>query len=82
MSERDVFCAVVSTLGAGGGTVGLVLGAVCYFLLREDKNFLARLRQEVDEAGLVGVVSYADAQQLSYLQAVVRVSEPSSSKGF
>ena len=80
MSEKDVFCAVVSTLGAGAGTVGSVLGAVFYFLLKEDKKFLGRLKQEVDEAGLVGVVSYADTQQLSCLQAVVRLPKFSTSK--
>lgn len=80
MSEKDVFCAVVSTLGAGAGTVGSVLGAVFYFLLKEDKKFLGRLKQEIDEAFLVGMVSYADTQQLSYLQAVVRLRESSSLK--
>ncbi len=46
MSEKDVFCAV-STLGAGAGTVESVLGAVFYFLLKEDKQFLGRLSRSL-----------------------------------
>lgn len=73
MSERELFSSVVVTLGAGAGTVGSVLGAFFYFLLKENEHFLGRLRKEIDEAGLEGIISYADAQQLPYLQAVVRV---------
>ncbi len=53
--------------------MGSVLGAFFYFLLKENEQILGRLRKEVDEAGLERVISYADAQQLPYLQAVVRV---------
>ena len=72
-SERDLFANAISTFGAGGGTVGAVLGAFFYFLLKEDPRYYQRLKQEIDSAQLPisRVVSFAEAQRLPYLQAVV-----------
>ena len=70
-SEREFDAHVIGTLGAGGATVGSVLEAFFYFLLKEDPVFLERLQQEIDNAQLSDVVSFAEAQGLPYLQAVV-----------
>lgn len=71
-SEREMFSNVIATLGAGAGTVGSALEAFFYYLLKEDPVYLQRLRREIDSAQLSDVVTYAEAQQLPYLQAVVR----------
>ena len=75
MTEKDVLTAAISTLGAGGETVGSVLQAFFYFLLKEDPVHLRRLREEIDTARAAGllssVVSNAEALKLPYLQACV-----------
>ena len=70
-SEKDMFSTVISTLGAGGGTMGSVLEAFFYFLLREDTKYLQRLQKEIDDAKTSTIISFSEAQQLPYLQAVV-----------
>lgn len=75
MTEHDVLCAAISNLGAGGETVGSVLQAFFYSLLKEDPIHLRRLRDEIDNAEAAGllspVVSNAEALKLPYLQACV-----------
>ena len=75
MTEKDVLCAAISTLGAGGETTGSILQAFFYFLLKEDPAHLRRLRKEIyiaSAAGLLSpVVSNAEALRLPYLQACV-----------
>ena len=75
MTEKDVLCAAISTLGAGGETTGSVLQAFFYFLLKEDPVHLRRLREEIHTASAAGllspVVSNAEALRLPYLQACV-----------
>ncbi|KAL8831513.1 MAG: hypothetical protein Q9191_000822 [Dirinaria sp. TL-2023a] len=73
-SERELFSSAISTFGAGGGTVGSVLGAFFYFLLKEDPKYYQRLREEIDSAQISTseVVSFAEAQRLPYLQAVIK----------
>ena len=74
MSEKDIFCAAIGNLGAGGDMLGSVQRAVFYYLLKEDPKHLQRLRKEIDTASADGllspVVSYAGAQKLPFLQAV------------
>ena len=71
MTERDIFCTAIMNLGAGGETVGSVLQAIFYFLLKADPVHMLRLQQEIDAARLQSsVVSFAEAQKLPYLQAV------------
>ena len=76
MTERRVLCAALQNFGAGGDTAGSVLQAFFYLLLKEDRKFLERLRAEIDAASTRGelseVVSYAEAQRLPYLQAVLK----------
>ena len=75
MTEHDILCAAISNLGAGGETVGSVLQAFFYFLLKEDPLHLRNLREEIDNAEAAGllspVVSNAEALKLPYLQAYV-----------
>ena len=75
MTEHDVLTAAISNLGAGGGTVGSVLQAFFYLLLKENPVHLKRLREEIDTASaartLSRVVSNAEALKLPYLQACV-----------
>lgn len=78
MTEKDVLSAAISNLGAGGGTMGSVLQAFFYFLLKEDPVHLRRLREDIDAARTAGllsfpVVSNAEAQRLPFLQACVRI---------
>ena len=76
MTEQMVLCAALQNVGAGGDTAGSVLQAFFYFLLKEDERFLKRLRAEIDTSNARGelskVVSYAEAQRLTYLQAVIK----------
>lgn len=72
MTEKNITCAVLVAVGAGGDTVGSVLQAIFYLLLKEDPSHLEHLRQEIDASGTDSpVVSYAEAQKMPYLQAVV-----------
>lgn len=75
LTEHDILCAAIANLGAGGETVGSVLQAFFYFLLKEDPLHLRNLREEIDNAETAGllspVVSNAEALKLPYLQACV-----------
>lgn len=75
MTEHDVLCAAISTIGAGGETTGSVLQAFFYYLLKEDPVHLRRLREEINTASaarlLSPVVSNAETLRLPYLQACV-----------
>ena len=75
LSKSDVLGSAFSNLGAGGDTVGTVLQAFFYFLLKEDVVHLQSLRLEIDSAQAAGllspVVSNAEAVKLPYLQACV-----------
>ena len=76
MTEKEILSAAISNLGAGGGTIGSVLQAFFYFLLKEDPVHLRRLREEIDTARAAGllsssVVANAEAQRLLFLQACV-----------
>ena len=62
MTEHDVLCSAIATLGVGGETVGSVLQAFFYLLLKEDPVHLQRLRDEIDNP---------KALKLPYLQACV-----------
>ncbi|KAK3176126.1 hypothetical protein OEA41_007448 [Lepraria neglecta] len=80
MSEKDNFCAAIGNLGAGGDTLGSVQQAVFYYLLKEDPKHLQRLQKEIKLASADGllspVVSYVEAQKLSFLQAVADSRHP------
>ena len=67
----DLSATVTMTLGAGAGTMGSLLDAFFYFLLKADPKYLRRLREEIDCAQLSPVASFEETQQLPYLQCVV-----------
>ena len=75
MTETGLFAAVMGNLGGGGDTIGSVLQAFFYFMLKSDPRYMQTLRQEIDTANRAGelsqIVSYAEAQKLPYLQACV-----------
>lgn len=74
MEEIEIFTAAVSTLAAGGDTVGTTMQALFYYLIR-NPQYLNRLRSELDAAQSRGelspIVQYAETQQLPFLQACV-----------
>lgn len=74
MAEGEIFAGAVVNIGAGAETMSASLQAFFYYLIRHPQH-LSRLKQEIDEADARGElsdpVSYAEAQQLSFLQACV-----------
>lgn len=79
-SDKDMHSAIIATIAAGAGTVASVLEAFFYFLLKEDTKYLRHLQEEIDRENASTIVSYSEAQQLPYLQAVVSACQ--SFKGF
>jgi cytochrome P450 len=79
MTEGLVQTMAVSMAFAGSETTAISLGAVFYYLLRNPAA-MARLRSELDEAGRSGVfhdnetglVTWAEAQKLPYLDACIK----------
>ncbi len=73
MTEHEVLCAAIANLGAASETVGSVLQAFFYLLLKEDPLHLQKLHEEINTADAAGrlsrVVSNAEALKLPYLQA-------------
>ncbi|RAH72484.1 cytochrome P450 [Aspergillus aculeatinus CBS 121060] len=75
MAESEIMGACVANVGAGADTTSATLQAFVYHLIRHPQ-YLAKLRQELDEAQARGelspIVSYAEATKLPYLQACIR----------
>ncbi|ETS80355.1 hypothetical protein PFICI_07884 [Pestalotiopsis fici W106-1] len=77
LSYRDLQSAVMSNVGAGSDTVSCAIQSAVYHMIRHPDAW-QRARAEMDQArsqdGICndGVVSYADAQRLPYLQACVK----------
>lgn len=75
MTDKDVFSAVMGNLGGGGDTIGSVLQAFFYLMLKGEARHRQTLQDEIDAANARGelshVVSYAEAQKLPFLQACV-----------
>lgn len=74
MSEREVFAAATTNVGAGAETVSASLQGLLYYLLKKPV-YLGRLRKELDAAQARGelsaIVQYSEATKLPYLQACV-----------
>lgn len=74
MEEIEIFTAAVSTLAAGGDTVGTTMQALFYYLIR-NPQYMIRLRSELDAAQARGelspIVQYVETQKLPFLQACV-----------
>ena len=75
--EKELHAVATATIGAGADTISATLQAFWYNLLRQPQH-LSKLRAEIDSANAQGklskVVSYAEAQDLPFLQACVCVS--------
>ncbi|KFY02696.1 hypothetical protein O988_01969 [Pseudogymnoascus sp. VKM F-3808] len=79
VTQKEVLTLAVSMAFAGSETTAISLSAIFYHLLR-NPPYLTRLLAELDDAerrGVFadetpGVVSWAEAQQLPYLDAVVK----------
>ncbi|KAB5566900.1 cytochrome P450 [Coniochaeta sp. 2T2.1] len=79
MSDTLVQTMAVSMAFAGSETTAISLSAVFYFLLKNPKC-LAKLREEIDEAGRAGsfsdtetgLVTWTESQKLPYLDACVK----------
>ncbi|KAI9875185.1 MAG: hypothetical protein M1830_008778 [Pleopsidium flavum] len=72
---REIYAVATATIGAGADTISATLQAFWYNLLRNPQH-LSRLRAEIDSANTQGklskVVSYAEAQELPFLQACIK----------
>lgn len=75
MTKMDLFTICQSNIGAGSDTTAITLSACLYYLLRHSSS-LSRLRTELEEAEREGRISrpitFKEAQELPYLQAVIR----------
>ena len=81
MSEKDIFCAAIGNVSAGGDTVSATLQTFWYCLLKNPIH-LARLQREIDAAHqrgqLSSVVTWEEARNLPFLQACVSRSPTST----
>ncbi|KAB5566561.1 benzoate 4-monooxygenase cytochrome P450 [Coniochaeta sp. 2T2.1] len=71
MELHEVHSAAFNAVAAGNETVAAALQAFVYFMIRHP-NAWQRARAEVDEAGIQGLASFADAQRLPFLQACIK----------
>ncbi|MCJ1320054.1 hypothetical protein MMC15_005390 [Xylographa vitiligo] len=75
LSENEMYGVVNATIGAGADTISSTMQAFWYHLLRHPQH-LAKLRAEidgaVDDGKLSTIVSFAEAQQLPFLQACIK----------
>jgi cytochrome P450 len=76
VNKRDLQANVMSAVAGGNDTVSCALQAFVYFMNRHPDAW-SRARDEMDEARGKGrcqdpVVSFADAQQLPFLQACIK----------
>lgn len=77
VDEMDIEMVVLSNIHAGSDTTAIALTAIIYFLLRHPA-VLETLRAEIETARAAGKVStpisYKEAHELPYLQAVIKES--------
>jgi cytochrome P450 len=70
MAEKDLHSSAIMTVGAGTDTINAALQALLYYLLRSPKH-LDRVKAEIRSATTSKIVSFAEAQELPFLQACV-----------
>ncbi|KAK6063956.1 hypothetical protein SCUP515_12050 [Seiridium cupressi] len=75
---RDIYAIALGAVGAGSDTVACGLQSFVYHMIRHSTAW-QRVQGELSDAKLVGrcggrLVSYADAQKLTYLQACIKES--------
>lgn len=71
MAENEILAAAVANMGAGADTVSSVLQALFYYLLRDHES-LQLLREEIDNAGLSDIPSYAEVRELPVVAACLK----------
>jgi cytochrome P450 len=75
MSTTDIFTITQTNVGAGSDTVALTLSAALYHMAKNPSTY-SRLQDELDVAANEGRISdpitFAQAQKLPYLQAVLK----------
>lgn len=81
MTDKQVLASCTSMIFAGSETTAISLSSVFHFLLTNPRVY-AKLMNELDDAANTGViadrenmkVSWAEAQKLPYLDAVIQES--------
>ena len=77
MREREVLCAALTSMGAGGDTISAALQAFVYLLIKNPKH-MGTLQKEIDDAHACGELSRfptrAETLKLPFLQACVSFS--------
>ncbi|PVH78052.1 cytochrome P450 [Cadophora sp. DSE1049] len=72
---QDVFSTCMTNIGAGSDTTSISLGSVIYNLCRYPDAMKA-LKNEIEsmekEGGISNPVTFNEAQQMPYLQAVIK----------
>jgi len=75
LSENEMYGVVNATIGAGADTISTTMQAFWYHLIRHPQH-LTKLQAEIDGAAAEGklskIVSFAEAQQLPFLQACIK----------
>jgi cytochrome P450 len=75
MTEIDLITMCQSNIGAGSDTTAITLSSILYHLLKYPRTYQV-LRNEIDTAAKEGTVSdpvtFKEAQDLPYLQAVIK----------
>lgn len=71
INTADIFMACNTNVGAGSDTTGISLSAVFYYLLKNPETLKA-LQEEIDVSGASDPISFAEAQKMPYLQAVIK----------
>lgn len=77
LAVEDIMISSLANIGAGSDTTSISITAVLYYISR-DTTVLQKLRSELQEASARGEISspitFKEAQQLKYLQAVIKES--------
>lgn len=71
VTDWDVLSSMASNLAAGSDTTAVAMGVTVFHLYRDPAR-LARLRRELEGAGLPERPRLQDVQKLPYLQAVIK----------
>jgi cytochrome P450 len=74
-TRLDLFTMCQSNIGAGSDTTAITLSSIFYHLMTHPASY-RRLQAEIDDAARTGLISdpvtFSQAQQLPYLQAVIK----------
>lgn len=71
VNDQELFNTINANIAAGSDTTGLTLGAAIYYLAR-NKSCAEGLREEIDTRQLSTPISFSEAQQMPYLQAIIK----------